>query len=106
MAIKQPSTPKGAGNGGYSEVGTSGVEFAVGSFESGSKEWTQLSTAQTTPVRRNGGDKSELVRVEFDTFKLLLRELTTWGRCTQVDVAEKLFWVDILLLSQCFCIFI
>lgn len=89
MATKQSATQK-AYITQSSE--SSGVEFAVGSFESG---WP-LAGSSTTPKMR-GGDKCEMVRVEYETFKLLLRELTPWGRCTQVDVAEKLFWVSCLI---------
>ena len=37
--------------------------------------------------------KSDSFRVDFDTFSLLLAELTEWGKCRTVDLAEKLFRV-------------
>lgn len=77
MSTKQPSTPKA------NKSIASAVEVVVGSLES------QFSV---TPLKMKG-DKCDLVRVEYETFKLLLRELTPWGRCSQVDLAEKLFWV-------------
>lgn len=79
MSTKQPATPSKA-----NKSFASAVEVAVvGSLES------QFSA---TSIKMKG-DKCDMVRVEYDTFKLLLRELTPWGRCTQVDLAEKLFWV-------------
>lgn len=77
MSTKQPATPKA------NKTFSSAVEVAVGSLDSQCSA-TSLKTK---------GDKCDMVRVDYDTFKLLLRELTTWGRCTQVDLAEKLFWV-------------
>lgn len=42
---------------------------------------------------RNQMNKYETFRVDFDTFRLLLTELTEWGRCHNVVLAEKLFRV-------------
>lgn len=78
MSTKQPGTPR------TNKSFSSAVEVVVGSLE------TQFSATSL----KMKGDKCDMVRVEYDTFKLLLRELTPWGRCTQVDLAEKLFWVD------------
>lgn len=36
-------------------------------------------------------ERYELYNVDFDIFKVLFAELTPWGRCTNVDLAEKLF---------------
>lgn len=50
------------------------------------------SLQPSTPKR--GGEKCDHVKVELETFKLLVRELTTWGVPTTVDLSEKLFWVS------------
>lgn len=48
---------------------------------------------QCTAGIRNSMDKSDSFKVDFDTFRLLFTELTQWGKCHDVDLAEKLFRV-------------
>lgn len=35
--------------------------------------------------------KHDAFKIDFDTFRLLLNELTEWGKCQSVDLSEKLF---------------
>lgn len=45
-------------------------------------------------VRRELNNKHDTFKVEFETFRLLLGELTDWGKCQNVDLSEKLFRVS------------
>lgn len=44
-------------------------------------------------------NKYETFKVDFDSFHLLLTELTDWGRCRRVNLAEKLFRVSLILFN-------
>lgn len=84
----------------FSEPIAAPVEMMVGADGVALPSLLQPTMATpTTPTRRTatgaaiGVDKCDLVRVELETFKMLVQELTTWGVCTKVDLAEKLFWV-------------
>lgn len=46
-------------------------------------------------------NRYETFKVDFDTFHLLLTELTDWGRCQDIDLAEKLFRVSKTLCFHC-----
>lgn len=39
-------------------------------------------------------NKHDTFKVDFETFRLLLNELTEWGKCQSIDLAEKLFRVS------------
>lgn len=39
---------------------------------------------------------NETYKIDFDTFRVLFNELTPWGKCQNVDLAEKLFRVCVL----------
>lgn len=69
------------------------------------KQYTKMISDTVLPIEvptaenrrtdglRNQINKYETFRVDFDTFRLLLTELTEWGRCHNVVLAEKLFRV-------------
>lgn len=38
--------------------------------------------------------KHDAFKIDFDTFRLLLNELTEWGKCQGIDLSEKLFRVS------------
>lgn len=46
------------------------------------------------PMKSDPYSKIDLYRVDYDIFCVLLRELTPWGKCKNVDLAEKLFRVS------------
>ncbi len=39
-------------------------------------------------------NKYDAFKIDFETFRLLLNELTEWGKCQSIDLAEKLFRVS------------
>lgn len=39
-------------------------------------------------------NKQDAFKVDFETLRLLLNELTEWGKCQSVDLSEKLFRVS------------
>lgn len=53
----------------------------------------KATTSQPTVVRRELTNKHDTFKVEFETFRVLLNELTDWGKCQNVDLSEKLFRV-------------
>lgn len=53
------------------------------------------SQPTTSNTRRELNNKHDTFKVEFETFRLLLTELTDWGKCQNVDLSEKLFRVNV-----------
>ena len=63
------------------------------------------ATLITTPPRdfvEGNCSRSENYYVDFDTFRVLFNELTTWKKCTTVDLAEKLFRVSLTTYFKVF----
>jgi TBC1 domain family member 8/9 len=46
------------------------------------------------PSSRDSFSKVDSYRVDFDTFRIIFNELSPWGKCCNVDLAEKLFTVN------------
>lgn len=47
-------------------------------------------------VKKDPYSKFDSYKIDFDTFRLLMVQLTDWGKCQHVDLAEKLFRVKCL----------
>lgn len=53
-----------------------------------------LETYELTATTLNDQySKHDAFKVDFETFRLLLNELTEWGKCQSIDLSEKLFRV-------------
>lgn len=44
---------------------------------------------------RDPFNRYETYKVDYETFRILFNEITPWGRCQNVDLAEKLYRVSV-----------
>lgn len=47
-------------------------------------------------IIRDPFNRYETYKVDYETFRILFNEITPWGRCQNVDLAEKLYRVSVL----------
>lgn len=52
------------------------------------------SFKKDVPNIRDPYGRYDAYKVDFETFRVLFNELTPWGKCHNVDLAEKLFRVS------------
>lgn len=72
---------------------TKSIEETVMPIEFNKKETLEAFeiTASTLNDQYN---KHDTFKIDFETFRLLLTELTDWGKCQGIDLSEKLFRVS------------
>lgn len=69
------------------------IEETVTPIEFNKKE-TLEAFEITASTLNDQNNKHDAFKVDFETFRLLLTELTEWGKCQTIDLSEKLFRVS------------
>lgn len=69
------------------------IEETVTPIEFNKKETLEMFEINATTLN-DQYNKQDAFKVDFETFRLLLNELTEWGKCQSIDLSEKLFRVS------------
>lgn len=69
------------------------IEETVMPIEFNKKETLEAFELNATTLNEQY-NKHDSFKIDFETFRLLLNELTEWGKCHCIDLAEKLFRVS------------
>lgn len=70
------------------------IEETVTPIEFNKKKTLEMYELNATTLN-DQYSKHDSFKIDFETFRLLLNELTEWGKCQSIDLSEKLFRVSV-----------